>query len=251
MILDAYPKAVEIHDDEGHLPIYYACSLRGSLLCTSTEQRLKALCTALKRIDMVLLTFPESIALSDRSGKSPSDLLERTIFLSECKPLLLLQKVIYDGLSTHVVRLILKAFPESCKRRDKNRMVPLHYACSTNAPHFLDYIMALIDANHTESFTFKDNLGRTPLQLLTFKASSPDEKKRLPLHYLAATPNGLSEQSMKILVDAYPESLSSADKYDLLPFHYACLNQDSSLEVLMLFIYLSAELCIPKPCKSI
>jgi ankyrin repeat protein len=130
-------------------------------------------------------------------------------------------------------------------------MVPLHYACSTNAPHFLDYIMALIDANHTESFTFKDNLGRTPLQLLTFKASSPDEKKRLPLHYLAATPNGLSEQSMKILVDAYPESLSSADKYDLLPFHYACLNQDSSLEVLMLFIYLSAELCIPKPCKSI
>jgi hypothetical protein len=55
------------------------------------------------------------------------------------------------------------------------------------------------------------------------------------LHYLAATSNGLSEQSMKILVDAYPESLSSPDRYDLLPFHYACLNQHSLLEVLMLF----------------
>jgi hypothetical protein len=56
---------------------------------------------------------------------------------------------------------------------------------------------------------------------------------------------------MKILVDAYPESLSSPDRYDLLPFHYACLNQDSSLEVLMLFIHLSAELCVPKPGMSI
>ncbi len=210
-------------------------SLRGSLLCISSEQRLEALCTVLKRIDLVLFAFPESITLPDRSGKSPSDLLERTIVLSECKPVLLLQKVINYGLSAHIVRLILEAFPESCKRRDKNRMVPLHYSCSTNAPLFLEYVMALIDANHTESFTFKDNQGWTPLQLLTSKASSPDKKKRLPLHYLAATSNGLSEQSMKILVDAYPESLSSPDRYDLLPFHYACLNQHSLLEVLMLF----------------
>jgi hypothetical protein len=134
-------------------------SLRGSLLCISSEQYLEALCTVLKRINLILLSFLESITRPDKSGKSPSDLLERTIVLSECKLVLLLQKVINYGLSAHIVRLILEAFPESCKRRDKNRMVPLHYACSRNAPLFLEYVMALIDANHTESFTFKDNQG--------------------------------------------------------------------------------------------
>lgn len=247
IILDAYPEATKIHDKQGHLPIYYACCLRGTFLCTPPEPRLEAISLALKSLDLVLLAYPKSIDLLDRNGKSPSHLLEMAVLSNDCKPVLLLKKAISCGLSAYVVKLLLKAFPERCKRRDNNRMVPLHYACASSAPHFLEYVMALIDDNHTESFSFQDDQGRTPLQILKCKASTPDEKKRLPLHYLAARTNGLSEKSLKLMVDAYPESISSADKFGVLPFHYACMNQDSSLEVLMLFINFSPELCVPTP----
>ena len=100
---------------------------------------------------------------------------------------------------------------------------------------FLEHVIVLLDANK-DSVQIKDNHGRTPLKLLSNTASIPDEKGMLPLHHLAASSDALTEQSLIFLVNAYSESIRTADKYGMLPFHHACLNQALSLEVLMILL---------------
>jgi hypothetical protein len=63
----------------------------------------------------------------------------------------------------------------------------------------------------------------------------------LPLYHLAATSDILTEKSLLHLFNAYPESIQTPDKYGMLFFHHACLNQPTSLEVLMLLIHLYPE----------
>jgi hypothetical protein len=43
------------------------------------------------------------------------------------------------------------------------------------------------------------------------------------------------------LVNAYPDSVQTASKDGMLPFHYACLNQVLSFEDLMIFLSLHPE----------
>jgi hypothetical protein len=114
-------------------------------------------------------------------------------------------------------------------------MVPLHYACIGSSSKFLEHVIVLLDA-HKDSLHIKDNNGRTPLKLLSNTAKMPDEKGMLPLHHLVASSNPLTEQFLLNLVNAYPGSIGTADKYDMLPFHHACLNQALSVEVLMILL---------------
>lgn len=121
-------------------------------------------------------------------------------------------------------------------------MTPLHHACAgSNAPGFLNYVTALIDVS-AESLTIQDNRGRTPLQLLTSTACNLLEKKLFPLHHLAARSHKLCPKSLQLLVDSFPESITLPDKYGITPFQYACLNQASSIEVLMHFIHMSPDI---------
>ncbi len=74
------------------------------------------------------------------------------------------------------------AFPESCMEKDENGMIPSHHACASNASHFMEYVMALLDVEKREGLTVQDNLGRTPLQILASTASRRDKNRRLRLH---------------------------------------------------------------------
>jgi ankyrin repeat protein len=158
----------------------------------------------------------------------------------------LLRNTILDGLSPYLLKLFLEAFPESCIEKDNSGRILLHHACDSNLPFFTSYVKALlnVDNNNTDFLTVQDDHGVTPLRLLTQRASKQDENMMLPLHYLAATLNGLTVKSLQLLVDAYPESIRTADKFGNLPFHYACLNPASSLEVLMLLINMSPEVIV-------
>ena len=112
--------------------------------------------------------------------------------------------------------------------------------CKQSASNFLGHVIVLLDANK-DSLQIKDNHGRTPLKHLSNTASIPDGKGMLPLHHLAARSDALTEQSLLFLVNSYFESIRTADKYDMLPFHHACLNQALSLEVLMILLNLYPE----------
>ena len=83
-----------------------------------------------------------------------------------------MHEAVIGGLSL-VVKLLVHAFPESCKMLDQCGRAPLHYACSNFES--VDIVMALLDAA-PEIATTKDKRGRTPLKLLMPVAKRRDEK---------------------------------------------------------------------------
>jgi hypothetical protein len=58
----------------------------------------------------------------------------------------LLHKATINGLSVHLVKLLILAFPESGTTQDEHGMVPLHYACMKRASDIsMDIVTVLAD----------------------------------------------------------------------------------------------------------
>lgn len=220
VLLNSYPKSVQVQNIQGLLPLHIACSAGSSL----------------ELLDLLLLAYPESIDVKDLMGTTPPTYLSKAFHsVRSSKQAYLLHDAIIGGYSIHLSRLLLTAFPESYKKRDNSGKIPLHYACSTKTERISAYVFLLLDSDSgADCLTIQDYSGKTPLQL-------KDEDERLPLHRLVATSGGISMKCFKTLVKSYPESIVTADKFGNLPFHYACLNPSSSLEMLMFFILMSPE----------
>lgn len=226
MLFTAYPEAALIKDNNASLPIHFACD--------TTTGPMK-----LETLNLLISANPKCLGEKDGEDMLPSDYIEE--YDGDDAPFLL-HRAIDGRLSVPFVKLLIQIFPESCVAQDDKGMIPLHYACASKAPHFLEYVMLLLDANNKDSLTIQDNWGRTPMQVLSITVSNPDKNGMLPLHRLAATSNELSERSLRLLVDTFAGSISTEDKYGMLPFHHACLNQEASIEVLMLFIEMSPDI---------
>jgi ankyrin repeat protein len=224
MLFTAYPEAALLKDKNGSLPVHLAC-----------ETSMGAI--VLETLDLLISSFPKCLGEKDGEGMLPADYIEE---YGDDAPFLL-HKAIVGKLSVTFVKLLLQVFPDSCVTQDDKGMIPLHYACASKAPQFLEYVMLLLDANNMDSLTIQDHRGKTPMQILSSTVSIPDKNGMLPLHRLAATSNKLSKRSLRLLVDTFGESISMEDKYGMLPFHHACLNREASLEVLMLFIEMSPD----------
>lgn len=247
MLLEAYPKATAVQNNSGELPLHLAChhacqcSLNGDV--------------SLELLDLLLTSNPESMNIRDEYGELASayitDMVEPNSTPNEGQfynseeasigPIdsrensFQLHSIIAAGYSANLLKFLLQAFPESCMKQDNNGMIPLHHAMASKSPHFFAYVMTLLDANSTSSLIIQDNEGRTPLQL-------QDENGMLPMHRLANfSHDSLSDKTLQLLANAYPESIMLVDKNGMLPFHHACLNPASTLEVLILFINLSPE----------
>jgi ankyrin repeat protein len=117
-------------------------------------------------------------------------------------------------------------------------MTPLHHACASRTPNFHETITALLDFFYEEQLSVQDNQGRTPFELLPANDS-------FLLHQLAANSLYLSENAVRLLVDMFPDSITTPNKYGMLPFHCASLNPKSAIEILMLFISISPEVIVP------
>jgi ankyrin repeat protein len=239
MLLKAYPQGAEVADKYGCLPLHYACQYP-----TDYHEDFLA------RLSLLISAYPEGINVQDIDGKFPSSYLNDVVSNSNhTEPLNLLHNAVKSGLSMHLIKLLVQAFPESCTTIDNDGMVPLHYACTGSSSFFLENVIVLLDA-HKDSLHIKDNHGRTPLKLLSNTSSIPDKKGMRPLHYAVARSQTLTEQSLLVLVNAYPGSIGTADMYGMLPFHHACLNQALAVEVLMILLsfYPEAVKCF---CESI
>jgi len=144
---------------------------------------------------------------------------------------------VIGGLSL-VVKLLVHAFPESCKMLDRYGRAPLHYACSIFES--VDIVMALFDAA-PEIATTKDKWGRTPIAVLMPVAKSRDENGMLPLHFQAAHSKFLTVSFVKFLIAAYPDSIDVRDNRGMLPFQYTFLNKSLSVDVLMYFVEMNIQ----------
>jgi ankyrin repeat protein len=269
MIMKAFPKAVEVKDERGCLPLHYAC-LHGAssnmirvllemfpnalrVRNDNNELPLHYACynnlrqdDTLDLLNLVISAYPEAIDEKSENFGFPSDYLtyEHRELIMHCddRNHLGLHKTITNKFSPHLLKLLVNSFPQLCLKRDDHGMTPLHYACSSNSPTFFSYVMVFLEANADWfKMNIQDDMGRTPMNLLSLKASCEDENKMLPLHHLMASSVSVSEKGLRLLICAYPESIFKTDKYGMVPFHYACQNQALSLEVLMLLIQLFPE----------
>lgn len=225
ILVDTYPESVRVKDNNGFLPLHFACIYGSSL----------------EVLDVLLSTHPDGAYTEDKHERIPSYYLKQMAIYNNCREdMLLLHKAVTGGFSINVIRLLLEAFPESCTVKDENGMIPLHHTCVMNTEESVEIALLLLDCN-ADCSTITDDDGRTPSPSLYMKqaVSQRDKDGMLPLHHKAA--KGLTTNSLKFLFRAYPEGISFPNNYDMLPFHFACLNTTSSLDVLMMFVKLYPE----------
>jgi ankyrin repeat protein len=232
----AYEEAITKFDMYGRLPIHALCDW-----CQTAHAIRDVEGDFLVLLDIFLKAQPQSAYVEDRSKQSPITYLREIARSRKNEDFsLMLHKAssgeFFGGFSVNLVKLLLQAFPESCMIKDENGMIPLHHACSNNAAHSLDIVVALLEASPPESSTVTDKQGRTPSQILKPVASHKDERGMLLLHHLAAHSKSFCANFLNLLISAYPESIAVQDNHGMLPFHHACLNTALSLDVLMLFV---------------
>lgn len=242
-LVQAYPDGVRVTDHQGKLPIHYACEERAPL----------------NVLDLLMEAYPESSDIKDgvcqylpsdslkKSIERPADTLRAVFGEGNFAPpicddhMFLLHNAIRNKHSIHLVLLLLRAFPESCLVRDVRGRIPFHYACCDHRKEAsVEIAMALLLASPNSCAVISEEHWGKRTQMMKFineMASRKDKNKRHLLHCLAA--RGLAENSLMILLEAYPESISLQDIHGMLPFHHACLNPASSIELLMLFIKLN------------
>lgn len=231
MLFEAYPEAARWQDAMGNLPLHLACLHKSSL----------------DIMDSLIKTYPESVHVKNMDGYTPSDCLKNCFDDEEgfFKNSLLTETVVHYA-STHLVRLVLQAFPDHCTVQDEFGMVPLHYAI-----HYFtfDIVPVLIEAA-PESCHIANENGETPVHLFQKEAAQADERGMLMLHRIAAFSNELTATSLNFFVEACPKSVSFPDKYGMFPFHHACLNKASSVEVLFLFLQLYPDIIVNNTSRT-
>jgi ankyrin repeat protein len=258
------PEAVKVTDSDGSLPLHNAC------LDT----------VSLNVVILLTESYPESVKLTDSDGRLPlhnavfsKASLEVLTFLIESYPMSVKVRDVIGWLPIHiactrieywtnsleVVSFLIESYPDGiyetntlnpyipfdmlkgfrlAERKDNHGMLPLHCACKKG--YSLPLIKVLLTA-YPEGKGVQDNDGNTPLQYLTITASRVDENGMLLLHRQAAYSKGLSVEGLNILFDAHPEAIRIQDNFGLLPLHYACLNEVSSVDIIMSLVKLYPE----------
>mmetsp|Transcript_14949 Transcript_14949/g.21905 ORF Transcript_14949/g.21905 Transcript_14949/m.21905 type:complete len:844 (-) Transcript_14949:121-2652(-) len=138
-----------------------------------------------------------------------------------------------------VINVFLSIAVDTVQWPDTFGWLPIHYACACGAE--TDVIKALAEA-YPESKTTVDRRGRTPLHFAlgnqnpeqlaapavvailssTGAASYADDNGMLPLHYACAY--GASEESLFVLTDAHHDAISTRDRNNRTPLHFALSN---------------------------
>jgi len=170
---------------------------------------------------------------------------------AEVTPLHLMCKL--NNPPADIVSDIVQAAPEVCGWADAHGWLPLHHACANGAS--TEVLQVLTTAN-PDSKVVQDNQNRTPLHFYaTRNADNPnamaanvellsdtgaaeltDRNGMLPMHYACAY--GTTPLVLRVLANAYPESLFAKENKGRTPMHLAMVNahRDASPGVLSFLI---------------
>lgn len=266
-LLEAYPKAAQSPNIHGIMPLHYACdnalstpNVVSQLLqvypdaakITSSHGCLPLHLACknphLEIMDLLLSAYPASINIPNGHGDLPSVILQKyataaiattTTAANQQQKLHLMHKAIQKDLSPHLIQLLLKAFPESCMALDSDGMLPLHYACSKHPTKLsIETVMILTQDGNPDSSSMPNREGKTPLQLLRDTLAYQDSHGRAFLHTWASTNTFTvsSTKQLEFFMEIYSEGIFLPDNLGMLPFHHACLNATSSIDILLMFI---------------
>jgi ankyrin repeat protein len=136
LIVKFYPGAVKVKSSSGKLPLHYVCHRR---VYSSISVTAKVVL-----LDLFLTVYPESIGVRTDLGDLPSQILKQTNGEDNKQESLLIE-ALKMGHSTHLIKLLLEAFPESYLKQDENGIVPLHHACKSENPNYFENVIILLD----------------------------------------------------------------------------------------------------------
>ena len=150
---------------------------------------------------------------------------------------------------TDIIGDIVEAAPEVVSSVDSHGWLPLHHACANGAS---TEVLQILTSAFPDGKIVQDNQNRTPLHFYATRnadnptamaanaeilsdsgaAELPDKGGMLPMHYACAY--GTSPIVLKVLVNAYPDSISAKENKGRTPMHLAMVNahRDTSPGVL-------------------
>jgi ankyrin repeat protein len=127
MLLEAYPKAVEVPNDYGDLPLHIACKTTAS--CPIVE--------------MLLNLYPDAAQIQNNFG---------------CLPL---HQAIDKSTSLDILHMLLRVYPKAVQVKDYNNGdLPLHLATYKNAS---EDVIKILFQTFPKAATITNNFGKTPL----------------------------------------------------------------------------------------
>ena len=151
---------------------------------------------------------------------------------------------------TDIISEIIQSAPEVAGWPDSHMWLPLHHACINGSS---TEVLKLLDGVYPESKVALDNNNRTPLHLYAtrgkldnyspntmasnFTILAGDCKSRgaaevrdtggmIPMHYACAY--GTTTSALKVLKEAYPESVNAKDDKGRTPLHMVMANAQNS-----------------------
>jgi len=187
-IIQLAPDTVKAQNDHGYLPLHEACLSKASIDVVS----------------MLIKAYPMAAEVKDERGMLPlhlaclkNDSIEVIQVLLEAYSKAAEVKDFSGSIPLHyvrsndtcqdVIRLLLHAFPMGAEIQNNDGMLPLHLACMKRLPS--EVIIILLEAYPKAAVT-QDYFGF------------------LPLHY--GRNNGASQSVLKLLYDAFNESLKKS-----------------------------------------
>ena len=122
------------------------------------------------------------------------------------------------GASTEVLKLLTQVYPESTVAKDAHSRTPLHlYATRGISDHYNPVTLAtnvrLLCAFHSSNEETYDGF---------YPAEVRDKAGMLPMHYACAY--GTTQSVLRVLDEAFPESLEARDDHDRTPLHFVMVN---------------------------
>lgn len=211
-VLAVHPAAIRAIDEEGRLPLHYACRFGNSRPI----------------LEYLIKQFPEAVSISTTDGVLPFHYLcsndgynldtvqwmmqlypQSVQCLTEAKWTPLHYAAQYRGHDDSVAELLLHAHPDGARQPNKGGNLPLHIATASDRPQNIKLIEAL-------------------LQEYPQGVSIPNGGLFYPLHsFLASEAPNKPWQLLNILIDSYPEAvgIKSRNKKTPLPLQIACKRQ--------------------------
>eukprot|EP00934_Nitzschia_sp_Nitz4_P004966 Nitzschia sp. Nitz4//scaffold54_size114964//41440//44056//NITZ4_003846-RA/size114964-augustus-gene-0.18-mRNA-1//-1//CDS//3329554336//4956//frame0 len=166
---------------------------------------------------------------------------------AEVTPLHLMCKL--NNPPTDIISSIVEAAPEVASWVDSHGWLPLHHACANGVT---TEVLQVLTSAYQEGKVVQDNQNRTPLHFYATRnadnptamatnvqilsdsgaAELPDRGGMLPMHYACAY--GTNPLVLKVLADAFPDSLAAKESKGRTPMHLAMVNahRDASPGVL-------------------
>jgi len=220
-LVASWPQSAQMARYSGDLPLHIACRGKPSLTV----------------IQSLVQAWPDAVRLQDHYGLFPlhsacengcTDVAVIEILI-QCWP-----ESVRCGLKDHlalhwacrngksvlpVIRLLIQAWPDSVREEDGRGYLPLHYACECGCTY--DVIQFLVEC-YPMSLRTRANLFST-----------------LPLHLALQGELGwgrskLSWETIRFLVQAWPDAIREKDSMGYLPLHYACRYGCTDIEIELL-----------------